>query len=543
MLRRLARAAAGEDGQRAQRRPCVLGEKVPAPLHDRVQRAVTLRHVPRTAAQQREPVAEAPGDLRNRQDPHPCRGQLDGERQPVEVAAQLGHRARRQLHPAPGGPGPLREQLGRGVGPELRQCVHRLRCEPQRGPAGGEHPHVVGGGDQGPYEGRCAPDDLLAVVEDQQRGPGAQRAEDAGHRIGGGVAADGGMPPVARAERGCHLRGHVLVRRDTGERHEIHHALLGPAADGVREPGLAEAAGADDGDGAGEAQQPLHRRDVLVPAEERIRLVGHAVPDHRRLAAQQLLLDGLEPGARIRAELVAQLAAVRLVPHERGGRARLRRFAAQQLGEQLLVARMLRGGKGQRTRRLRVPAQPGERERLRAYERAADGSALGAQRGHGVVGVAGLVGGAAPQREPGFCRGQRSGVVPGPGPVRARGGVQQQGGTVDLILGQGEPVSGRRARQDVGAQLRPRPRHEDLHRLPRPLRQFGRPQPRHQPLGAASRTQVAREQREQAAEPGRCDLLSAIGDTRQQGQVGGHRCRLRASRSQRPYRPDPACPK
>lgn len=301
----------------------------------------------------------------------------------------------------------------------------------------------------------------------------------------------------------------------------------------MREPGLAKAAGADDGDGAGGAQQPLHRRDVLVPAEELVRLVRHAVPGHRRLAAQQLLLYGLEPGARIRAELVAQLTAVRLVPHQCGGRARRRRLAAQQLGEHLLVARMLRGGHGQRPGRLRVPPEAGERERLRAYERAADRRALGAQRGYGGVGVAGPAGPvrrALPQREPGLGRSQRPRVVPGPGPVRAGGCAQQQGGTVDLVLGECEPVSGRREYEDVGAQLRPRPGHEYLQRLSRLPRQLVRPQPCHQPLDAAARAQVAREQREESAEPGRGDLLSAIGDTRQQGQVDGHPCRLASGR-------------
>lgn len=104
--------------------------------------------------------------------------------------------------------------------------------------------------------------------------------------------------------------------------------------------------------------------------------------------------------------------------------------------------------------------------------------------------------------------------------------MQQQGGAVDLVLGECEPVSGRRAYEDVGVQLRPRPGHEDLHRLSRPLRQLVRPQPCHQPFGAAACAQVAREQREETAEPGRGDLLSAIGDTRQQGQVGGHPYRL-----------------
>jgi hypothetical protein len=418
---RFAGEAAGEDGQRAQRRPGVLGEQVPAPLHDRVQGAVALRHVPCPAAQQREPVAEAAGDVRHRQDPHPRRRQLHGERQPVEVPAQLGHRVRRQLHAAPGGPGPLREQLDRGAEAELRQRVHRLRGEAERGPAGGEHPQVLGGRDQGLYEVGGAPDDLLAVVEDQQRGPGAEHAEDAGHRVAGDVGrpmAPGRPGPAPSAEATSAATSASAVTPASGTKYTTRCSArrLTACASRVlpRPPGPTTVT-------AREARSSrFHRRDVLVPAEQRIRLVRHTVPGHGRLTAQQLLLYGLESGARIGAELVAQLTAVRLVPGQRGGRARRRRLAAQQLGEHLLVARMLHGGHGQRPGGLRVPSEAGERERLRADERVADGGALGAQCGHGVVGVAALVRGAFPQGESGLGRGQRSRVVPGPGPVRAR---------------------------------------------------------------------------------------------------------------------------
>ncbi len=184
------------------------------------------------------------------------------------------------------------------------------------------------------------------------------------------------------------------------------------------------------------------------------------------------------------------------------------------------------GGDGQGSRGLRVASEAGERERPRADERGVDGGPLGAQRGDRVVAVGALVGGAFPEVEPGLGGGQRTRVIARPGPVRARGGVQQQGGAVDLVSGEVEPVSGRRADDEVGAELRPRPRHEDLQRLPRPLRQLVRPQPFHQPLGAAPGPQVPREQREQPAQPGRGDLLSSAGDTREQGEVNGHPCRL-----------------
>lgn len=55
----------------------------------------------------------------------------------------------------------------------------------------------------------------------------------------------------------------------------------------------------------------------------------------------------------------------------------------------------------------------------------ADGGAFGAQRGDGVVDAARSAVGAVPQGEPGFGRRQPSRVIPGPGPLRAHGGMQQ----------------------------------------------------------------------------------------------------------------------
>jgi len=115
-----------------------------------------------------------------------------------------------------------------------------------------------------------------------------------------------------------------VVGGDAGEGHEVHHPLLGPAADRVGEAGLAQAAGADDRGDPGGAPQAGHRGDVVVAADQRIGLVRDAVPDHRGTALEQLLLHGLEGGAGVGAELVAQRAAVGLVPGQ-GGRGAERR--------------------------------------------------------------------------------------------------------------------------------------------------------------------------------------------------------------------------
>jgi hypothetical protein len=70
----------------------------------------------------------------------------------------------------------------------------------------------------------------------------------------------------------------------------VHVPLLGLAAHRVREPGLAEAAGADDRGDPGGTQHGGHRAEVVVPAEQRVGLVRDAVPDSRRLVGQQLLV-------------------------------------------------------------------------------------------------------------------------------------------------------------------------------------------------------------------------------------------------------------
>lgn len=173
-----------------------------------------------------------------------------------------------------------------------------------------------------------------------------------------------------------------------------------------------------------------------------------------------------------------------------------------------------------------MPSLPGKRECLCAYESATDGSAIRSQRGKRILTLVGTVGTATPQREPGLSRGQRPRVICGPGQLRTRGSVQQQGGAVDLVLSEREPIATRRARQDIGAQLRPRPGDEDVHRLAWSLRQSLRPQPFHEPLTATARAQVTCEQREEAAKPWCGDFPPAIGHSWQKDQVSGHLCTL-----------------
>jgi hypothetical protein len=339
-----------------------------------------------------------------------------------------------------------------------------------------------------------------------------------------------GAPGVTHAEDRRDLAGHVVVGGDTGQRHEVHDPLLGLAAHHLGETGLAQPAGPDDRGDPGGAQQVGHRGEVVVAAEQRVGLVGHPVADDRRGALEQLLVDGLEGGAGVAAELVAERAAVGLVAVQRRRRSQRRRLAAQQLGQHLLVPGTLAVKPGQLVGRLGVATQPCQRQRPGTHQRPVGRRPLRAQRRHRVVqaGVGTL--GRSVQRQARLGVRQRRRMVTGAGVPRGRRGAQQHRRGVDLVLAQGKAVAGRGGGDDVGAQLGPGAGDQNPERPGRVLGQLVRPEPLHQPGGAAAGAQIAGEQGQQAAQSGAGDLLVAVGHPRQQRQLDGHQSRVQRSR-------------
>ena len=89
--RRLGRPAAGEDREPPQQSPVVVGQQVPAPVDQRVERLLPRHRRPAATGEEPEPVAEPPRDVVGRHDGHAGRGELDRERDPVETPADLGH--------------------------------------------------------------------------------------------------------------------------------------------------------------------------------------------------------------------------------------------------------------------------------------------------------------------------------------------------------------------------------------------------------------------------------------------------------------------
>ncbi|MGO4417995.1 hypothetical protein AB4Z54_04285, partial [Streptomyces sp. MCAF7] len=236
VARGVRRESAGEDGQRPQRRLSGRIQQIPAPVDDGVQRTVAAGRVPRAAAQQGEPVLQAAGDLRDRHDPDPRGRQLHRERQPVQVAAQLLDGVGGQIGAGPYRPRPLLEQLDRRRPAQLRQQIHGLGGQAERRPARGEHPQVLRHGHQVVHQVGGGADDVLAVVQHQQHGPGAEGGQDAA----GDVRRQAQMADRANcagrgltdSERRRDLPDHVLVGGDAREPDEVHGAPLGPAAHG-----------------------------------------------------------------------------------------------------------------------------------------------------------------------------------------------------------------------------------------------------------------------------------------------------------------------
>jgi hypothetical protein len=284
--------------------------------------------------------------------PHALPRVAHGEQRLVHQRPDRLHRVRpeHRLRRVEGEPGPRcdrtpAEQLGRVAGAQLGERVDALGRDGERGPARGEDAQVRGGRDEERHQVGHGLDDVLAVVEDQQRGRPAEVLRDAGPHVGalGGGEGAAGARRVAHAQRRPDLADDVLTRRDAHQLDDVHHRLLGPAADGVRQPGLADPTRPDDRGDAGGAQQRAHRGEVGVAAEQR-RVVEAQAGADRPVEGEQLGVHAPQPRAGLRPEPIEELPPVGRVPLERGAGAADRRLAAQERGEQLLVGRAGRRG-------------------------------------------------------------------------------------------------------------------------------------------------------------------------------------------------------
>ncbi len=317
--------AAGEHGEAAQQHAFVLGEQLPAPVDHGAQGAVPVEGRAGAAVEQPEPVVQPVRDLTGGQGAQPGRGQFEGQRQAVELAADPDHRVDGVVVHGEAGAGrggalreerdggvrerPLRSVAGCGHG-ERRDRPERLAGDAERLAAGGEHGEPGCGGQQALGEAGRVLDQVLAVVQDQQDVPA---------RHGPGDPLDG-PGRVSRAG------GHSGVRRRAeGRQHGPRHAVRaggvgefgqpdvrggqGRGGGGEGQPGLADAARAGQGDQPGAAQAFLNGRQVGVPADQGGEPAGEdGGPGvrERRGGGQHRQVGVAELGGRVGAQLLGQ---------------------------------------------------------------------------------------------------------------------------------------------------------------------------------------------------------------------------------------------
>ncbi len=433
------REPVGEHRQRAERLARALPQQLPAPVDDRLEGLVAVRRRAVAAAQQREPVLEPPAHVGHRHHPHLRGGQLDRQGQPVEAGHQPTDLRVIEAYAGTRGHGPPVEELDGVALAELRQLVDLLGGDAERGPRGRQHPQVGHARGQERHGVGNGLDQVLAVVDDQQR----RRADEVLGNAAAQVRRRPGVPRgghrVAHAQGRGDLGQHPLGRVDAGQLHQLDDGLLGEPADEVRHPRLAQPTRAEDRDDPGVVEQRPDRGDVGVAADHRRRVVLQPLP-HRGVAGQQLDVEPLQLLTWLGAQTVAGLLGVRRIARERGRHPAGRGLGPQQPGEELLVARMALGQRLEQVERLGVVAE-GE---VGIGQHRARGVVIG-ERGRDQLGQRGIVGlpraGVDPHGE-GRLRAHPRGVgVAGRLCRPGLGNQPPQLEDVDLTVSQPEPVS------------------------------------------------------------------------------------------------------
>jgi hypothetical protein len=176
----------GEHAQPRQQRLLGRRQQAVTPLDRRAQRLVAGQRSPAAPGEEAEPVAEAIVNLLGAQGPRPDRGQFDRQGQPVKPTAQAGNRRlvgggqleaarcrRRPLDEEHDGlvlaqaverlPGVRRGQF------ERRDAQHVFPGNVERLPAGRKYANPRRRLHQLAHQRGRAPEQVLAVVEDQQQ--------------------------------------------------------------------------------------------------------------------------------------------------------------------------------------------------------------------------------------------------------------------------------------------------------------------------------------------------------------------------------------
>ena len=201
--------------QPAKQDPLGFGQQRVRPVHRGAQGLLAAYRGARTAGQQPEPVMQAVEDFGQRQRAHPCGGELDRQRQPIEARADFGHDCGVVV-----GDGEIGASVASPVGEQFdgfvakRQRRHppaHLAGHTDRLTAGGQQRQSRSGAEQRIDQRRTGVEQVLAVVQHHQHLPVGDKT---GQGVHGGAAGLVGQP-----ERAGHCDWHQLR---VGDRRQIH---------------------------------------------------------------------------------------------------------------------------------------------------------------------------------------------------------------------------------------------------------------------------------------------------------------------------------
>jgi hypothetical protein len=288
-------------------------------LPRRLQRAAQGGRLARDARrrEQLEALGHAREQLRRRQGAQPRRAQLDGQRQPVELAHQRGHGAALLgvgLEVAPHQARALHEELeglrGLRVAGRLRQrqrpeVEERLARHAQALPRGDQERDRRGVVEPAAHGGRRQVGDLLEVVEDHQRVAHARKRGTDGAGRAGGVTGSA-QRNIERARHRGAQRDQVLGLGEVAE----HRAPSGGALSLdqlTAQARLARAGRAEHGDQAALAEARVQRGQLVGATDEarrrhaRRRRCPRRIPRRARRCARRVPLRAgrrARPGPR-----------------------------------------------------------------------------------------------------------------------------------------------------------------------------------------------------------------------------------------------------
>jgi hypothetical protein len=276
--------SAGKHAQPPQQDTVLRRQQVVAPVDGRPQRLMARQSGPAAGGQEPEAIGQTIEDLLRGEDSHSDRGQLDRQRQTVELAADVddgGLVGRCKLESPRGGVRPLHEEHDRFVLPELMERLigtgcreverwhgdHALALHTQWLPAGRDQAHAGRGPDEVADEPGGCSQQVLAVVDEEQQLLVPEVVEKERRRRGGGLVAE-----VERRQHGVDDELGVAHLAQLDQPGAVFEAASKIGRDPEPEPALAHPARTDEADQAGAGELLSDLSQLTAAADEAGRL-------------------------------------------------------------------------------------------------------------------------------------------------------------------------------------------------------------------------------------------------------------------------------